>query len=63
MVRMRKHWKSVLALVVPVALGAMVGLAQQSRRVNDDLLKTGSKTGDEWVAYGVPGGSWRQLGL
>jgi quinohemoprotein ethanol dehydrogenase len=34
-------------------LGALVGLAQQPRRVNDDLLKTGSKTGDEWVAYGT----------
>ena len=34
-------------------MGALVGLAQQPRRVNDDLLKTGSKTGDEWVSYGV----------
>jgi quinohemoprotein ethanol dehydrogenase len=34
-------------------LGALVGLAQQPRRVTDDLLKTGSKTGDEWVAYGT----------
>ena len=53
MVRMRNHWKWGLAVVVMAALGALVGLAQQPRRVNDDLLKTGSKTGDEWVAYGV----------
>src|SRR5690349_25020210 len=27
--------------------------AQQPRQVNDALLKTGSKTGQEWVSYGV----------
>jgi quinohemoprotein ethanol dehydrogenase len=35
------------------SLGALVGLAQQPRRVSEDLLKTGSKSGDEWVAYGT----------
>jgi len=53
MVRLRNHWNWGLAVVVMAGLGALVGLAQQPRRVNDDLLKTGSKTGDEWVAYGT----------
>jgi len=53
MVRMRNHWRWGLAVVVMAGLGALVGLAQQPRRVTDDLLKTGSKTGDEWVAYGT----------
>ena len=53
MVRMRNHWNWRLAFVVMVSLGGLVGLAQQPRRVNDDLLKTGSKTGEEWVAYGT----------
>src|SRR5262249_38562309 len=32
---------------------AWVTLAQQPRQVNEAMLKTGSKTGDEWVAYGT----------
>jgi len=31
----------------------MVGVAQQPRQVDDNLLKTGSPTGDEWVSYGT----------
>src|SRR5712671_3069072 len=51
--RIRNHWKLALAAVVMAGMGAWVGLAQQPRRVNDNLLKTGSKTGEEWVAYGT----------
>ncbi len=32
---------------------AWILTAQQPRQVNDALLKTGSKTGQEWVSYGV----------
>lgn len=53
MVRMRNHWKLGLAVVVMTGLGGLLGLAQQPRRVSEDLLKTGSKTGDEWIAYGT----------
>ena len=53
MVRKRNHWKWGLAVVIMGGLGALAGLAQQPRRVTEDLLKTGSKTGDEWVAYGT----------
>ena len=59
MTRVGTRGKSFLVVVIPAALGAMVGLAQQPRRVNDDLLKTGSKTGDEWVSYGVNWGEQR----
>src|SRR5437868_4031169 len=52
-VLMRNHWKLALTAVVIAAMGGWVGVAQQPRRVNDDLLKTGSKNGEEWVSYGV----------
>lgn len=32
---------------------AWIVAAQQPRQVDDPLLKTGSKTGDEWISYGV----------
>ena len=47
MFRIGGYWKTRLAIVVVPLLGAWVGMAQQPRRVNDDLLKTGSETGDE----------------
>jgi len=50
---MHRYWKTRIAVVALTVAGAWVGLAQQPRRVNDDLLKTGSKSGDEWVSYGV----------
>jgi len=40
-------------LTVVMLLAALVMLAQQPRRVDDTLLKTGSKTGEEWISYGV----------
>ena len=41
-----------VALLAAAALGSVV-LAQRPRQVDDALLKTGSKTGEEWVSYGV----------
>jgi quinohemoprotein ethanol dehydrogenase len=40
-------------MLAVVLAGGLVGLAQQPRQVNDALLKTGSRNGEEWVAYGV----------
>lgn len=48
----RNHWKSCLAAMVMV-LAASILLAQKPKQVDDAALKTGSKTGDEWIAYGV----------
>ena len=45
--------KSVVVLTAIATLTAWIVTAQQPRRVDDSLLKTGSKTGEEWVAYGV----------
>ena len=45
--------KSGILLIAISMLAAWIATAQQPRRVDDTLLKTGSKTGDEWVAYGV----------
>ncbi len=42
-----------LLLAIGAIAAAWTMLAQQPRQVNDALLKTGSKTGDEWVSYGV----------
>src|SRR5579871_377369 len=39
--------------VAVTLLAAWIVAAQQPRQVNDPLLKTGSKTGDEWISYGV----------
>src|SRR5262245_34634090 len=50
---MRILTKSRVAIVLALVAGAWVYLAQQPRRVNDALLKTGSTTGDEWVAHGT----------
>ena len=45
--------RSGLLLIALGTLAAWMMTAQQPRRVDDSLLKTGSKTGEEWVAYGV----------
>ena len=47
---------SLLRRCCPILLtipAAWIMVAQQPRRVDDALLTTGSKTGDEWVSYGV----------
>src|SRR5438477_11644740 len=59
MLRFPNLWKFSLLIVVIATMGAWVALAQQARRVTDDLLKTGSKTGEEWVTYGVNWGEQR----
>jgi quinohemoprotein ethanol dehydrogenase len=41
------------AVITVALLAGLIMVAQQPRQVNDALLKTGSKTGDEWVSYGV----------
>jgi quinohemoprotein ethanol dehydrogenase len=53
MMRSIRFLKSWLPLTVVTQLAAWLLVAQQPRRVDDALLKTGSKTGDEWVSYGV----------
>ncbi|HEY6340944.1 MAG TPA: PQQ-binding-like beta-propeller repeat protein [Bryobacteraceae bacterium] len=50
---MKRLLKPSLAATFLVAASAWITMAQQSRPVNDALLKTGSKTGDEWISYGV----------
>jgi quinohemoprotein ethanol dehydrogenase len=49
------HTYRKIALLTTAALvaGSSILLAQKSRQVDDTLLRTGSKTGDEVVAYGV----------
>ena len=50
---MRIFNKTRAAIAVAMLAGAWVSLAQQPRQVNDALLKTGSTTGEEWVAHGT----------
>jgi quinohemoprotein ethanol dehydrogenase len=45
-------YRSTRILIVALLAG-WIALAQQTRRVDDALLKTGSKTGEEWISYGV----------
>jgi len=45
--------KSCLPMALVALLAAWIMTAQQPRRVDDALLKTGSKTGEEWISYGV----------
>jgi quinohemoprotein ethanol dehydrogenase len=53
MMRSIRFLKSWLPSTVVTLLAAGLLVAQQPRRVDDALLKTGSKTGEEWVSYGV----------
>ena len=50
-----KLWR--IAALASMALGFIalpfVARAQKPRQVDDALLKSGSKTGEEWVSYGV----------
>ena len=39
--------------LVAILMAGMTMAQQKTRQVNDALLKTGSKTGDEWISYGV----------
>jgi PQQ-dependent dehydrogenase (methanol/ethanol family) len=40
-------------MMAMLAAGSWIVLAQRPRQVDDSALKTGSKTGDEWISYGV----------
>ena len=53
MFRTFRLFKSWFAVITVALLAGLIMVAQQPRQVNDALLKTGSKTGDEWVSYGV----------
>jgi quinohemoprotein ethanol dehydrogenase len=48
----RNYWKYGFAAVM-LTVTASIVFAQKPRQVDDAALKTGSKTGDEWIAYGV----------
>jgi PQQ-dependent dehydrogenase (methanol/ethanol family) len=50
---MRSYVKLWFAIITVALAGAWVGFAQQRRQVDDAALKTGSKTGDEWISYGT----------
>jgi quinohemoprotein ethanol dehydrogenase len=51
--RSSRFLKSGIPLAIVATLAGWILVAQQPRQVNDALLRTGSKTGDEWVSYGV----------
>ena len=53
MLRIFDRWKTKFAIGLAALSGAWVGLAQQPRQVNDAALKTGSTSGEEWIAYGT----------
>src|SRR6266496_4376811 len=53
MLRPMRFLKSWFLLALLALMAGWIMLAQQPRRVDDALLKTGSKTGEEWVSYGV----------
>src|SRR5436305_10015074 len=40
-------------VAVAILMGGFIMAQQKPRQVNDALLKTGSRTGDEWISYGV----------
>jgi quinohemoprotein ethanol dehydrogenase len=46
------YWKWAGAVMLILA-GAWIGEAQRPKKVDDAALRTGSKTGDEWISYGV----------
>ncbi len=51
MVKDSPFMKRYLLALIPLAAVAVL-VAQQPRRVNDAVLKTGSATGEDWVSYG-----------
>ncbi len=48
-----RFWRASFPFAAAGIVAGWVMLAQQPRKVDDALLKTGSKTGEEWVSYGV----------
>ena len=55
MVRIGRYFKAGFAITL--LFGAAAAWAQQRKQVDDAALKTGSKTGDEVIAYG---GNWAE---
>ena len=53
MLRFTAFFKPWLPMTAVALLAGWIMTAQQPRRVDDALLKTGSKTGEEWISYGV----------
>ncbi|MBZ5634832.1 MAG: PQQ-binding-like beta-propeller repeat protein [Acidobacteriia bacterium] len=53
MLRSIRFLKSWFPMTMVALLAGWIMVAQQPRRVDDALLKTGSKTGEEWISYGV----------
>src|SRR5262249_57379911 len=51
-VTMRRS-RAVLLAGLGVTLGSGIRLGQQARRVDDAVLKNASKTGEEWLTYGL----------
>src|SRR5215475_14020717 len=52
MFEMRNYRRFGFVVGMVILTASMVS-AQKQRQVDDAALKTGSKTGDEWIAYGV----------
>jgi quinohemoprotein ethanol dehydrogenase len=50
---MLRSARFLFPLTILALLAGWIIMAQQLRRVDDALLKTGSKTGEEWISYGV----------
>jgi PQQ-dependent dehydrogenase (methanol/ethanol family) len=48
-----RNYRKFGFVVGMLLLTASMTFAQKQRQVDDAALKTGSKTGDEWIAYGV----------
>ncbi|MEO8098694.1 MAG: PQQ-binding-like beta-propeller repeat protein [Acidobacteriota bacterium] len=55
--RKRNPGIALIAALIAVLLAGWTVIAQQPRQVDDAALKTGSKTGEEWISYG---GSWSE---
>jgi PQQ-dependent dehydrogenase (methanol/ethanol family) len=48
-----RFWKLGLVALMVILAGSWIVLAQRPRQVDDAALRTGSKTGNEWISYGV----------
>ena len=53
MSRVSQRITSVFALALAGFLAAWIALAQQPRQVDDAALRSGSKSGEEWLSYNV----------
>ena len=53
MSRVANRVRSVMIVVASSCMAAWLAVGQQPRQVDDNVLRTGSKNGEEWVSYGV----------